>query len=93
MWQYCIKLLEGSKYHVKHYIRKKEKRLPFFIVNGKKTDRRSGLGVKTKKIVSLRGTTYQTIVKKWSLKKFKSPKTQKYAKKGRFYIPEGRFLR
>ena len=54
LWRLSIKLIEDSKYHVKHYIRKQEKRLPFFVTNLKnKTVGRGGLGVETKQFVSL----------------------------------------
>ena len=44
MLQYSIKLLEDSKYHVKH--QKERKEASFFDCQ----DRRGGLGVKTKKL-------------------------------------------
>ena len=84
--QYSIKLLEDSKYHVKH--QKERKEASFFNCQ----DRCGGLGVKTKKLYH-----WEKHVKK--LKKvvnekvFKSKKPKKYAKTAVFFTPEGRFLR
>ena len=87
MLQYSIKLLEESKYHVKH--QKERKEASFFHCQ----DRRGGLGKNQKNCIIEINNMLKSKKKVVNEKVFKSKKPKKYAKNCRFNTPEGRFLR